>query len=395
MTKSTASQCGPSPAPAITPLTAELHPDTSYHLRFCVDSVPSMLAYWDRDMVCRFANQAYGIWFGVDPQKLLGKQIIELLGEDLFALNEPHIRAALAGERQLFERIVPGPGGVMRHSLAEYIPDIDKGQVRGFVVQVTEVTQLNKTQAALRREQELRAQIEAHATQLQALLQERTDMLDILAHEVRQPLHNASAAMESAHRALSGSSEGQTSGLLMRAQAVLTEVQRSLDNTLAVASLLARPEPIHLDDADIDTLIRVAIGDLPSGNRSRVQVTRASATRTALMDTSLMRLALRNLLSNALKFSPAGAAVQVRVDDSDSPLALLIDVSDSGDGITPELQPRLFMRGARGTGRQAGHGLGLYIVRQVMLMHHGKVELVRTGPAGTTLRLTIVQDTAD
>jgi two-component system, OmpR family, sensor kinase len=376
-------------------LSADPRLDAGYHMRFCVDRVPSMLAYWDHALVCRFANRAYETWFGADPDRLLGSTLQELLGPKLFALNEPHIRAALAGERQLFERIIPGPDGVQRHGLTEYIPDVADGTVRGFVVQVAEVTQLYKTQAALRREQELRAQIEAHAAQLQALLQERTEMVHVMAHEVRQPLHNASAALERALTVLSGSSEFHSSVMVVRAQAVLAEVQRSLDNTLTVASLLARPDPIHVDDADIDTLIRVAIGDLPSGERGRIEVVRATATRTALMDVSLMRLALRNLLSNALAYSPPGAPVQVRVADSDTPLALLIEVCDRGAGIERGVLPRLFTRGARGTGRQSGHGLGLYIVRQVMLMHRGTVEVAHTGPEGSTLRLTIVQDTAD
>lgn len=376
-------------------MTAELDADASYHMRFCVDHVPSMLAYWDREMTCRFANRAYEIWFGADPDRLLGTKLIDLLGPDLFARNEPHIRAALAGERQVFERIVPGPDGVQRHSLAEYIPDMVDGAVRGFVVQVTEVTQLNKTQAALRREQDLRSQLEAHASQLRSLLQDRTEMLDVLAHEVRQPLNNASAALESAHRALISGSERDSPGLVVRAQAVLAEVQRSLDNTLAVASLLARPDPIHLDDSDVDTLISVAIADMPPAERHRIHVDREAATRTAAMDVSLMRLALRNLLSNALKFSPPGSPVRVRVADSDSPLALLIDVSDRGTGVAPELLANLFTRGVRGADDKAGHGLGLYIVRQVMSLHRGHVEVVDTGPGGSTLRLTIVQGLAD
>ena len=126
--------------------------DTAYHVRRLVDHVPSMLAYWDSDLRCRFANWAYSTWFGVDPESLPGTSIRDLLGPQLFALNEPHIRAALRGEEQLFERIVPGPGGVKRHSLAHYIPDLVDGQVVGFMVQVTEVTRLKETEAALRAE---------------------------------------------------------------------------------------------------------------------------------------------------------------------------------------------------------------------------------------------------
>jgi two-component system OmpR family sensor kinase len=377
------------------PVTAETVRDNGYYMRLCVDHVPSMLAYWDRDMVCRFANRAYETWFGADPDRLLGTRIPELLGPKLFAMNEPYIRGALAGERQVFERIVPGPDGVDRHSLAEYIPDVVDGEVRGFVVQVTEVTQLSKTQAALRREQDLRAQLETHTARLQAVLHERTEMLDVLAHEVRQPLHNASAAMESARVVLTGGRAGRPTELLVRVQAVLGEVQRSLDNTLAVASLLARPEPIQLDDADIDTLIQLAIADMPADERHRIHIDRETRTRTVLLDLSLMRLALRNLLWNALKFSPGDSTVRLRVADSDSPLGLLIDVIDRGPGIAPELLPLLFTRGARGAGRHAGHGLGLYIVQQVMALHHGSVEVANTGPSGTTFRLTIVQGVAD
>ena len=126
--------------------------DTAYHVRRLVDHVPSMLAYWGSDLRCRFANRAYSTWFGVDPESLPGTSIRDLLGPQLFALNEPHIRAALRGEEQLFERIVPGPGGVKRHSLAHYIPDLVDGQVVGFMVQVTEVTRLKETEAALRAE---------------------------------------------------------------------------------------------------------------------------------------------------------------------------------------------------------------------------------------------------
>ena len=109
------------------------------------------------------------------------------------------------------------------------------------------------------------------------------------------------------------------------------------------------------------------------------------------MDMSLMRLALRNVLSNALKFSPNGSKVVVRVADSDEPLALIVDVTDTGPGFSSELRDKLFTRGARGDHKNAGHGLGLYIARQVMQLHGSTVEVIGTAAEGTTLRLTIHQ----
>ena len=366
-------------------------PDTQYYVQLLVDRVPSMLAYWDNDLLCRFANKAYEQWFGVNPERLIGTSLRDLLGPELFAKNEPHIRAALAGERQVFERIVPGPGGVQRNSLAEYIPHIVDGAVRGFLVQVTEFTELRQTQDALRREQQYRTELQVQAAEVSALLRERTEMLYVLAHEVRQPLNNASAALQSAHAALRDTSDALVSDEVVHAQAVLGEVLSNIDNTIAVASLLARPNPIHREDTDIDTWLRIVIADLPEAQQGRIQRVRETSIRTVLMDMSLLRLALRNLLSNALRCSPPGSPVVVRIADSDDPPALLIDVEDTGPGIPADLLPRLFTRGVRGAGRDAGHGVGLYIVRQVMQLHGGTVDVVRNGPGGVTLRLTLCQ----
>ena len=107
-----------------------------------------MLAYWGADQRCRYANRAYSVWFGVEPDEMPGRSIRDLLGDTLHALNEPYIMAALTGEAQTFERIVPGHDGVNRRSLAHYIPDIVDGQVIGFVAHVTEVTRLKDRQAA-------------------------------------------------------------------------------------------------------------------------------------------------------------------------------------------------------------------------------------------------------
>ena len=262
---------------------------------------------------------------------------------------------------------------------------------------VQDITERRMREAELQREQAQRSQIERHAQELDALLHERSEMLDVMAHEVRQPLNNASAALQSASTALAEAGENTASLRLTRAQNVMGQVLARIDNTLAVASLLARSDLIERGDTDIDTLVAVVIADMPANERGRVRVERVTATRTASMDMSLMRLALRNLLSNALNYSPAGAPVRVRLTDSDEPLALVIEVLDAGGGVEPELVPRLFERGTRGRrrGGPPGHGLGLYIVRRVMELHGGRVELAGNSAGGATLRLVIEQAPGD
>jgi PAS domain S-box-containing protein len=256
-----------------------------------------------------------------------------------------------------------------------------------------DISEQRARQVVLEHEQALRRQSESHASELDRLLAERSEMLEVLAHEVRQPLNNASAALQGATGALLTLGKDLAGGRVARAQTVLAEVMASIDNTLAVASLLATSGPIEHEDTDIDTLIAVSIADLPLGLRSRVRLHRHTETRTASMDMGLMRLALRNLLTNALKFSPPDGDVTIRVADSDEPLALVIDVADQGPGVSQDLLPRLFTRGARGAhaGAPHGHGLGLYIVRRVMELHRGQVELARNAPDGVTFRLWVTQ----
>ena len=254
-----------------------------------------------------------------------------------------------------------------------------------------EVAALSDALALARAEAEraTRALQEAKEQALKSL-KERSEMLDVLAHEVRQPLNNASAAMQAASVELARNGEQAAAEPLRRAEAVLGDVQASIGNTLAVASLLVGGERIEGVDTDIDALIEVAIADMPRDQRARIAVERATNTRTASMEPGLMRLALRNLLSNALRCSPPGSPVVVRVSDSDEPLALILDVIDRGSGIADERLPTLFQRGSK---RPGGHrqGLGLYIVHRVMELHRGSVRVERTSAGGTTMRLVINQ----
>jgi PAS domain S-box-containing protein len=119
-------------------------------LRRVVDKISAMLAYWDSDLRCRFANRAYERWFGISPEALIGTHIRDLLGP-LYPLNLPYIEGALRGEPQAFEREIPDPfGGPSRHSLANYIPDVVDGEVRGFFVLVTDISEIKRAELALK-----------------------------------------------------------------------------------------------------------------------------------------------------------------------------------------------------------------------------------------------------
>jgi PAS domain S-box-containing protein len=120
-------------------------------IRKTIDSVPNMIGYWDKELRCQFANNAFSQWFTQSPEELIGVSFRELAGETLYALNEPYIQAVLAGEAQHFERTLEKENGSISHILAYYIPDFDlDGSVKGFSIESSEVTELKETEVQLK-----------------------------------------------------------------------------------------------------------------------------------------------------------------------------------------------------------------------------------------------------
>ncbi len=99
-----------------------------------------------------------------------------------------------------------------------------------------------------------------------------------------------------------------------------------------------------------------------------------------------MRQALFNLLSNAIKFTPAGG--RVRLSATRTATELVLTVADNGIGIPIEDQPRIFKRFERTNLRtgQAGAGLGLSVVKSILDLHGGRVEIESAPSLGSTVR---------
>ena len=242
----------------------------------------------------------------------------------------------------------------------------------------------------LRQEQMQRGAAEAQAKALAERLAERDEFVRVLAHEVRQPLNNASAALQGASAALQpGALEARSEAeaRLQRAQKVIGHIVGAIDNTLAATTVLASTQPLAPRDADVNMLIELSLGDLEPALRARVVRERSAHARTVAMDIGLMRLALRNLLANALTYSTPDKLVTLQVSDSDEPLGLAFEVRDLGGGLPGAVREHLFERGARGDHGLPGHGLGLYVVRQIMLRHGGQVGWAPNQPQGSVFRL--------
>lgn len=243
-------------------------------------------------------------------------------------------------------------------------------------------------------EQELGREATARGREMVASERARTTQL--LAHEVRQPLHNAAVSLQRALATLGQTDDPDAAKRAIgQAQDVIRTVGATLDNTVAATTLLSGPGRTRTVDADLPLLLELCLGDLPPEAQRRVQIDYRADARSAQLEPTLVRLALRNLLANATLYSPPETPVVLRVLDSDDPLALVIEVADRGPGIAVEQRELVFEAGVRGEQPTVpGHGLGLHVVRRVAQLHGGRIDYEPNAPQGSLLRLTLPQGEA-
>jgi diguanylate cyclase (GGDEF)-like protein/PAS domain S-box-containing protein len=212
-------------------------PGTAELLQRLADHLPAMLAYWDADLRCHFANRAYETWFGVKPEDIVGRHLSDLLGP-LYELNRPYIEGALHGQEQFFEREIPDPrGGPSRHSQAHYVPDLFEGQVRGFFVLVADITARKQTEAELRQAKARAEELANHdpLTGLpnRVLLEDRIERAVTLARRERHPMAVLFADMDGFKQI--NDQLGHAAG-----DAVLVAVAQRIAATLRKADTVAR-----------------------------------------------------------------------------------------------------------------------------------------------------------
>lgn len=238
--------------------------------------------------------------------------------------------------------------------------------------------------------------LEGAARGREMVASERARTTQLLAHEVRQPLHNAAVSLQRALATLGQSDDPQAAAsAIAQAQDVIRAVSATLDNTVAATTLLTGQSRASTVDVDLPLLLDLCLGDLPPEARQRVHVDYRADARSAQLEPTLLRLALRNLLANATLYAPRETPVVLRVLDSDEPLALVIEVADEGPGIPEELRARVFDEGVRGEQPTVpGHGLGLHVVKRVAQLHGGRIDYAPNTPQGSVFRLTLPQGEA-
>jgi two-component system sensor histidine kinase QseC len=200
------------------------------------------------------------------------------------------------------------------------------------------------------------------------------------AHELRTPI---AAVRAQAQVALGAQDAAERQHALQATLAGCDRATHLVQQLLTLARLETAEAPPPDELADLPTVARQVIGDLVPDALARDQaiVLDAPARCSVAAHASLVSVLLRNLVDNALRYSPAGASVQVSL--SQQPGTVTLSVEDSGPGLPAEHLARLGERFFRPPGQEAtGSGLGWSIVRRIAQAQGAQVQICRSTALG-------------
>src|SRR5688572_1748036 len=321
-----------------------------------------------------------------------------LIPEDAFTVESlPRIKDILAGQPHWSDLpllvLDSGPKGLGAWLAAEVpcVTLIDQ-PVRAPVLVSAVVAALR----ARRRQYELRDML----VDADRARRQRDEFLAMLGHELRNPLGAISAAVQVLNRV--GSPQREASDMREMIERQAAHLTRLVDDLLDVSRVHSGRIALQRETADLNEIARQclqACQGLVAAQRHKVTFTPAPERLAVDADPVRIEQVINNLLTNAIKYTPAGGEIALSV--SREPPAVpggaeqaVVCVRDSGIGIPRDMLEQvfeLFTQGERQLDRsQGGVGLGLTLVRRLVQMHGGTVTARSEGPGkGSTFEVRL------
>ncbi len=225
----------------------------------------------------------------------------------------------------------------------------------------------------------------------------RRDLIAAVSHDLRTPLASARALIEAVADGVAADPETETR-YLSSARNELANLGRLVDDLFELAQIDAGGLRLELEEASLHDLISDTLASFrPQAERQSVRLVGevSEGVDPVLMNPPKLQRVLYNLVSNALRHTPADGTVALRAEPDGE--VVRVEVSDTGEGIAPDDLPRVFERSYKGeksrTRRREdvapGAGLGLAIARGLVEAHGGQISVESRPGHGSRFRFTL------
>ncbi|MBD9579406.1 PAS domain-containing protein [Pseudomonas sp. PDM23] len=382
---------------------AEALRESERWIRLITDQVPALIAYLTADLDYDFTNKVYEEWYRWPSGSMLGRNLREVHSAEHCQRLEPYFERALSGESVTFEIAETNLAGQERYMQRSYVPNRQAdGTVTGLFVLIRDITERRRTAEALhqayqnleqrvrertaeltslndqlKREIDERSQVEGRLREAKREAEQanlsKTKFLAAVSHDLLQPL-NAARLFTSALQERSGEV------LVRNISQSLEDVETLLGTLVDISKLDAgviKPDIASFDVSELLGNLAAEYRQVAASEGLALDFVPCGAQVRS--DIQLLARILRNLLTNAIRYTPSG---RVLLGCRRRRHSLWIEVWDTGVGIAADKLGEIFQEFKRGDVQRLhqdrGLGLGLAIVEKIarMLGHRIQVESV-------------------
>jgi len=387
-------------------------PNTSYFetatSRWISDHAPTGILVTDTSLTIRYCNKWVVKQTGKKEDDIVGHRLLSVFPEIEMRGLAHYYRAALKGEShvlsfRLHKYLLQMPvnrGAPLVDQMQQscrIAPLLDGEIVTGTITIIEDVTERTARERELRSQLGERERLLASELEARRLAEENSRLKDeflaTVSHEIRAPL-NAIRGWTLILRGGSVDKETFDHALDTIDRNVVSQSQ-VIEDLLDISRMVTGQMKLEFRPVDLCESIESALDDLsPAAVTKEIRLIKTISPAASIVsgDGDRIRQILWNLISNAIKFTPAKGTVEV-ILHGDEDFAE-VTVRDNGSGIPPEFQPFVFDRFRQADGgmkrRHGGLGLGLSIVKSLVEMHGGTVSVESGGEgAGTAFSVRI------
>ncbi|MBX9952796.1 MAG: hybrid sensor histidine kinase/response regulator [Candidatus Obscuribacterales bacterium] len=236
-----------------------------------------------------------------------------------------------------------------------------------------------------------------HAIERARLIYEREDFLATLTHDLKNPLIGANRVIELLAEEKIGKLNEEQINLLFHIKNSNWTLLTLIGNLLEVYRFEKDLATLYFEHTNLMQIIDNCMREIaPIACDRNIQVLKDisdNSETVVLADCDSLTRVLRNLLDNALKYTPTGGEVKVSLSNSSD--RVLLQVSDTGPGIPEEDRKHLFERFWRGRASRRhtpGTGLGLYLCQQIVSLHKGTISCTCPADKGTSFLVELPRE---